>query len=256
MIEELFSQGQARLALQVVSSLLERDVQFNADPKGLLQLENHVWPALESLYGDHTVRVLSFGCSSGQETYSLAMQFDKCRDRFPHLKLEITGIDYPSSALARAQRGQYTHFEVQRGLPIRDLITYFDRRGEDWVVKPSLREQVSFREHHLMSNLSGLGHFHLIVFRNRLASYAPAAQVRILRGLSSIIPPLGYLMLAFDEKMPKTGYGFDGVTNIPGIFQRRAPVEPADTAENPAIEELQAQRLTMLEKEVLQRKKA
>ncbi len=255
MIEELFSQGHARLALQVVSSLLERDVQFNADPDSFKQLEAYVWPALESLYGEHTVRVLSFGCSSGQETYSLAMQYDKCRHKFPNLKLEIIGIDYPSPALARAQKGQYTHFEVQRGLPIRDLVTYFDRRGEDWIVKPSLRETVSFREHHLMSNLGTLGHFHLIIFRNRLASYASAAQVRVLRGLSSIVPPLGYLMLGSKERMPRIGYGFDNVSNVPGIFQRRAPVEPADTAENSAVQEIQSQRLTMLEKELMKLRK-
>ncbi len=225
MVEELFGQGQARLALQVVSSLLERDTHFNPDPQNIQQLEKLVLPALANNFPDQTIRILSFGCSSGQETYSLAMQVDKCRSQFPSLKFDIVGVDYPSRAIERAKRGQYTHFEVQRGLPIRDLVAYFDRRGEDWIVKQSLRNQVSFQEHHLLSNLSGLGTFHIAILRNRLESYTSGAQLRVLRGLSSIILPSGYLMLGVDEKIPVAGYGFEEVQGAPGLFERGPNVE-------------------------------
>ena len=227
MIEDLFGQGQARLALQVVSSLLERDTHFNPDPHGMAQLETRILPAMAEIYGDNPIRILSFGCSSGQETYSIAMQIEKCREQFPNQRIEVIGIDYPSQALERAKRGIYTHFEVQRGLPVRDMLKYFDRRGEDWVVKQSLREKVTFQEHHLMSNLSTLGHFHVIILRNRMATYASGAQVRVLRGLSNIVLPLGYLILGQDEKLPRITYGFDGVADASGLYQRRAAPEPA-----------------------------
>ncbi len=256
MVEDLFGQGQARLALQVVSSLLERDTHFNPDPAGMTHLEEKVLPPLTDLYGDNPIRILSFGCSSGQETYSIAMQIEKCRDRFPDVKFEIVGVDYPSRALERAKRGQYTHFEVQRGLPIRDLVNNFERRGEDWVIKQSLRDKVSFQEHHLLSNLTSLGHFHVIILRNRMASYASGAQVRVLRGLSNIVPPLGYLILGTDEKLPRITYGFDALAGTTGIFQRRAVPEPIDESESSESEELQVERLTMLETELRRRQSA
>lgn len=254
MVEDLFGQGQARLALQVVSSLLERDTHFNPDPNGMKELESRILPSMQDIYGENPIRILSFGCSSGQETYSIAMQIDKCREQFPDLKFDIVGVDYPSQALERAKRGQYTHFEVQRGLPIRDLVSYFDRRGEDWVVKQSLRDQITFQEHHLLSNLSTLGHFHIIILRNRMATYASGAQVRVLRGLSNIILPLGYLVLGSEEKLPRITYGFDEIAGVDNVFQRRAVPEPIDTSENDALEEIQVERLTLLETELLKKR--
>lgn len=248
MVEELFSEGQARLALQVVSSLLERDTHFNSDAESMLHLTNHILPALSNVYANQRIRILSFGCSSGQETWSLAMQMDKNNRAFPDLDYEIVGVDYPSPALDRAKKGHYTHFEVQRGLPIRDLVNYFNRFGEDWRVNDSLRERVSFQEHHLMSSLSGLGEFHLVVFRNRLPAYASAAQLRLIRGLSSIVRPLGFLMLGSTEKVPKIRYSFDPVHERSGVYLKRPPSMPMDGVDDKDEEEFHVQRLTLLEK--------
>lgn len=254
MVEELFSEGQARLALQVVSSLLERDTHFNSDTESLSHLTTHILPALSNVYGQTKIRILSFGCSSGQETWSLAMQMDKNSRAFPDLDYEIIGVDYPSPALERARKGQYTHFEVQRGLAVRDLITYFSKHGEDWRLNENIRERVSFQEHHLMSNLVALGEFHLVMFRNRLPAYASAAQVRLIRGLSSIVRPMGFLMLGSKEKAPKISYGFDPVDNRSGVYLKRPPSMPMDDIDSPESEEFQVQRLTMLEKAMLEQK--
>lgn len=256
LIEELFSEGQARLALQVVSSLLERDTHFNSDVQSMAHLETQILPALSRAYVDRKIRILSFGCSSGQETWSLAMQMDKSRHLFPSMNYEIIGVDYPSPSLERAKKGVYTHFEVQRGLPIRDLVTYFDRQGEDWRLKDRIRERVVFQEHHLMSNLSTLGDFHLVVFRNRLPDYASAAQLRLVRGLSGIVLPLGYLMLGSKEQAPKITYGFDLVQDYAGVFVRRAPSATMEGGnERVAEKHTPVQRLTLMEQAHLEQRR-
>ena len=220
MIEELFNTGQSRLAVQVVSSLLERDTHFYTDRDSFDRLENVVLPALYPIHKGGTIRIVSFGCSSGQEAYCIAMTLDKCRDKFPDVKFEIVGVDYPSAALDRAKAGRYTHFDVQRGLPIRDLITYFDRQAEDWVIKDNIRKQVSFKETHLLANLNELGDFHIVLFRNALPHYSSPAQVRVLRGLSTLVKPLGYLMLGTDETLNHINYGFDTLARQKGIFRK------------------------------------
>lgn len=256
MIEELFSQGQARLALQVVSSLLERDTHFSPEDVSMAHLENYVIPSLLNIYGEQKIRILSFGCSSGQETWSLAIRMHKIQAKYPQLNYEILGVDYPSAGLERAKQGVYTHFEVQRGLPIRDLVAYFDRRGEDWVIKPDLRRNVSFQEHHLLSNLTTLGTFHMIAFRNRLPAYASTAQLRIVRGMSSIVLPLGYLMLGARESIPKVRYGFDPVEIYSGIYLRRAatPKVDDDIDDEVACEQIQDSQMTLLEAALNQRR--
>ena len=220
MIEELFSTGQSRLAVQVVSSLLERDTHFYYDHASFDRLESVVLPALYSIHKGGTIRIISFGCSSGQEPYCIAMMLDKCRDKFPDIKFEIIGVDYPSAALDRAKTGRYTHFDVQRGLPIRDLITYFDRSAEDWVIKNHIRKQVTFKETHLLAGLDALSDFHIVLFRNALPHYSSPAQVRVLRGLSTLVKPLGYLMLGTDETLNHINYGFDTLARHKGIFRK------------------------------------
>ena len=221
MVEELFNTGQSRLAVQVVSSLLERDTHFYTDRPSLDKLEDVVIPAFYSSRKGGKIRIVSFGCSSGQEPYCIAMALDKAKDKFPDVEFDIIGVDYPSSALDRAKAGRYTHFDVQRGLPIRDLVTYFDRQAEDWVVKDHIRKAVKFEETHLLSNLDALGEFDIVVFRNALPHYSSPAQVRVLRGLSSLVKPLGYLLLGTDETLNHINYGFDTLARQPNIFRKR-----------------------------------
>lgn len=221
MVEELFNTGQSRLAVQVVSSLLERDTHFYTDRPSLEKLEDVIIPVFYSSRKGGTIRIVSFGCSSGQEPYCIAMALDKAKDKFPDVKFEIIGVDYPSSALDRAKAGRYTHFDVQRGLPIRDLVTYFDRQAEDWVVKDHIRKAVKFEETHLLSNLDALGEFDIVVFRNALPHYSSPAQVRVLRGLSTLVKPLGYLLLGSDETLNHINYGFDTLARQPNIFRKR-----------------------------------
>jgi len=161
------------------------------------------------------------------------MALDKAKDKFPDVKFEIVGVDYPSSALDRAKAGRYTHFDVQRGLPIRDLITYFDRQSEDWIVKEHIRKAVRFEETHLLSNLDALGQFDVVVFRNALPHYSSPAQVRVLRGMSTLVRPLGYLLLGSDETLNHINYGFDTLARQPNIFRKRE--EKVEVIEDPNI---------------------
>jgi len=50
MVEELFNTGQSRLAVKVVSSLLERDTHFYTDRPSFDKLENIILPALYAKY--------------------------------------------------------------------------------------------------------------------------------------------------------------------------------------------------------------
>lgn len=229
MIEELFSRGQTRLAVHVVSALLERDMRFFDDKPGFQAFEDVILPRLLAAYGGGTLKILSFGCGSGQEAYGFGMVTENLREQLPALDFDITGVDYPSYSLQRAQDGRYTHFEVQRGLPARMLVKYFNRQGEDWIVNENLRSKVKFEEFHLLSNISKLGEFQLVLFRNSLKRYSPSAQFRILRGLSHIVSPNGYLMLGNTESLNDLNYGFDPVAGAGGVFKKREIiVEPEE----------------------------
>lgn len=233
LIEELFATGQSRLAMHVVSTLLERDTHFFDDRESLDDIVNICLPELQKRMPGETIRILSYGCSSGQEPYSLAIAIDKAKANFPDLKIEIVGVDYPSLAIDRARIGRYTHFEAQRGLPIRDLITYFDQVNEDWVISDAIKSKITFTDFHLLSDPAPLGLFHITSFRNRLNLYSSPARIRIMRGLASVIHPLGFLVLGCNETLGGLNFGFDSFGDKGCAWQKRElppeeePIDPS-----------------------------
>ena len=228
MIDELFKTGGSRLAVQVVSALTERDTHFFKDKTAFDRLENIVLPDLHHKRGGGRIRVLSFGCSTGQEAYGMAIILDRMKERLGDMKVDIIGVDYPSQALDRARKGHYTHFEAQRGLPIQDLIKYFDPKDADWTVKPSLRDKVEFRDIHLLSKLDTLEDFHAVMFCGGLPHYSAPARVRVLRGLAGLVKENGYLILGEGESLNGMNFGFDRVIeDKTGLYKKREiPVEP------------------------------
>jgi len=222
MIDELFKTGGSRLAVQVVSALTERDTHFFKDKSAFARLRDIVLPDLHRKRGGGRVRLLSFGCASGQETYAIAMTVHEMRDQLKGLKVDILGVDYPSQALDRARLGRYTHFDVQRGLPIQNLIDYFEPDNSDWVIKDHIRDMVEFRDIHLLSKLDTLDEFHAVMFCGSLPHYSAPARVRVLRGLSGLVKENGFLILGEGENLSQMNFGFDRVnSDEPSLYKKR-----------------------------------
>ena len=221
MIDELFNTGKTRLAVQIVSALTERDTHFFKDQQAFDRLREHVLPDLYHKRGGGRLRLLSFGCASGQEAYGMAMTVAKMRDQLDGVKIDILGVDYPSQALERARTGRYTHFEVQRGLPITDFVEFFEPDGENWIVKDEIQNMVKFRDVHLLSKLEKLDEFHAVMFCGSLPHYSAPARIRVLRGLSGLVKAHGYLILGTDENLAQMNFGFDRVLEEPGLYRKR-----------------------------------
>lgn len=233
MVQELFKVGQARLALQVVSTLVERDTHFNRDPASLNHLFDYALPDLISVRGGGRIDLLSYGCGSGQDIYSVAIRArsPKGRQILGPATLSLTGVDYPSQALERARSGRYTHFEVQRGLSARDMVSHFTPDpapgSTDWLAADHLRESVAFHDMHLMADNGTLGEFHLVMFRASLAQYSQPARMRMLINLTKMLRPYGYLVLGSRESVSDLHPQLCPVDGVPGLYRKReAEVEP------------------------------
>jgi len=244
MIEELFASGHNRLAVRVVSTLLERDARFFSDLSGLGVFARHVLPRLAAKItvddqGQRVLpRVLVFGCASGQDVWTLAILARQYADRHGIAQPMVTfvGADYPSTSLERAKAGVYTHFEVQRGLPTSQLVKYFtpaqagedERSGGDWQVEPRLREGVSYTDIHLLDRLDPLGMFDCVVFRASLARYSGPARVRVMRGVAGRLPEGAPLLLNSNEVLEE-GWLLHAVPGAQGLYEKETPVPIAVT---------------------------
>ena len=122
-----------------------------------------------------TLRLWSAACSTGQETYSLAMLIRENFHLLSGWKIHVEGSDISKSMVERARAGIYERIEVNRGLPARYLARYFERVGERWEVKPEIRAMCRFRQMNLCDiPMPFSQRFDVILMRNVMLYLGPA----------------------------------------------------------------------------------
>lgn len=180
------------LADAAVDALLNQETSFFRDGAVI----DGVVDAVAGL--GRRARVWSAGCATGQEPLSLAMAFAERHERDGTPMPDIVATDVSAQGLARARAGRFSHFEIQRGLPIRRMIRWFEQRGEDWVAKPELTAAVMFRRHNLVAEAAP-GRFDVVLCRNVLLYLAPTAKGQVLGHLADALRPDGLLVLGAGE---------------------------------------------------------
>jgi chemotaxis protein methyltransferase CheR len=119
--------------------------------------------------------------------------------------------DFVEEALAKARKGQYSQFEVQRGLPVSLLVKYFKKMGNAWEISPEIRRKVEFRTHNLLDDCGALGVFDVIFCRNVLIYFDDATKRAVLARLAQRLAPDGYLVLGAAEVTTGMSEEFVGV---------------------------------------------
>ncbi len=207
-VEALYEKGQAGITGQFRSLLLDiatnNETSFFRDPNIYKVFEDVVIPSLKKSFPDS--REFSIWCaasSSGQEPYSIAMQYDSVKEQDSTLPpLSIFSSDVSDAILARAEKGVYSQLEVQRGLPARNLIKYFDKRdGDQWEVKSSLRDKMKFSKINLLHDFGMIGPFDVVFCRNVLIYQPVENKKKILQKISQKIKKDGFLILGAAESL-------------------------------------------------------
>jgi chemotaxis protein methyltransferase CheR len=148
---------------------------------------------------ERRIRVWCAAASVGQEPYSLAMELAEVNGRFAGWSFEIVATDFVEEALAKARKGVYSQFEVQRGLPVSLLVKHFNKTDRGWELSPGIRGKVEFRTHNLLDDCQGLGRFDVIFCRNVLIYFDEATRRAVLSRLAARLVPDGYLVLGAAE---------------------------------------------------------
>ncbi len=186
----------------IAEAMTINETSFFRDGRSFESLRASLLPALiEARRPVRSLRFWSAACSTGQEAYSLAMLL---REHFPMLAgwdLRIDGTDIASQVVRRAEEGRYHRIEMNRGLPARFLVRYFDRAGEDWVVKPEIRSICRFCQANLcLSPLPFQATFDIIFLRNVMLYFSHETRKALLTNIHSLLAPDGILFLGSSEQ--------------------------------------------------------
>jgi len=205
LVRKLRSQKNHALERAIAEAMTINETSFFRDLRPFEVLRTVLLPPLiEARRRTHALRLWSAACSTGQEAYSLAMLL---HEHFPMLvswNLSIEGTDLNSEVVERAQAGRYHRIEINRGLPARCVVRYFDHVGEDWIVKPEVRKLCTFRQ----ANLCGptlpfnrsTDRFDVIFLRNVMLYFSQETRRALLAGIHRLLAPDGVLFLGSSEQ--------------------------------------------------------
>ncbi|MET4664428.1 chemotaxis protein methyltransferase CheR [Sphingomonas sp. PvP056] len=211
-----------KIADQAVDALLNQESSFFRDT-AVIELVAEAVGVLRAEQGQRRVRIWSAGCSVGQEPLSLAMLFAEQEAQGETLPPDIVATDVSESALCRARAGRYSHFEIQRGLPIRRMMRWFDQQGEDWVAKPELVRRIAFRRINLVGDPLPAGKFDVILCRNVLLYLPPELRRRVLDRFATVVRPGGLLVLGAGETVIGQTEAFRPSPRYRGLYEAVRP---------------------------------
>ena len=152
--------------------------------------------------GEKRVRLVSLGCASGEEAYSLAML---ARDTLsdPTFEVSILGVDVNPNMIEKGRLGRFSAWAL-RETPEADRQRWFRRQGADFVLDESLRASVRFEERNLTDEDPQFWRpetYDVVFCRNVVMYFAPEQAQALIGRIARMLRPGGYLFLGHAETL-------------------------------------------------------
>jgi chemotaxis protein methyltransferase CheR len=146
--------------------------------------------------------MLSAGCASGEEPYTLAMLVRE-RGADQGRKVSIRAFDINPAMLAKAARGCYSAWAL-RETPATSQLRWFRSAGRDFELEDSIRAAVTFLEVNLSQENAELWapeKYDVIFCRNVLMYFTPDSAQALVARLTRSLTPGGHLFLGHAETL-------------------------------------------------------
>ena len=196
----LANPGEHRLANEVVEALLNNETYFFRDHAYFATLAHTVLPELaRERQATRRLSIWSAGCSTGQETLSLAMMFAEQPARWGGWQIDILGTDVSAKAITTARSGLYSQFEIQRGISVAQMLNFFSETDGGWQASDRIRNMTRFQQHNVLDVVPSPARFDLVLCRNVLLYFDVATRQRVFDRLAGALAPNGWLMLGAGE---------------------------------------------------------
>ncbi|MHA6722910.1 CheR family methyltransferase [Sphingomonas sp. RS2018] len=198
LVDDLVTSRDPALSEQVVDALLNQETSFFRDGTVLDQVAD-VAQSFRQAAPHRAIRIWCAGCSTGQEPLSLAMLMEE--RGLGEDAVEIIATDVSQGAIARCRAGRYSQFEIQRGLPIRRMMTWFDGEGDVWTAKRELLRRIQFRVASVIGSEPVGGVFDIILCRNVMLYLPGQARAAAYANFTAALRPGGLLSLGAGESV-------------------------------------------------------
>jgi type IV pilus assembly protein PilK len=186
--------------LLLVERLVNHETSFFRHPPSFDVLGNRLLPDLRALRGRNRLHLLSAGCSTGQEAYSMAMV---AMDHDATADFAVWGCDISREAIDTARAGRFGRRAIA-GIPEAYRQRFLIARGTDttpeYAICEELHRRVRFSAVNLFVADAGIALNYDVIFCQNVLIYMSAAAVsQIVAHLAARLVPGGYLVLGPGE---------------------------------------------------------
>ncbi|RLC08894.1 MAG: protein-glutamate O-methyltransferase CheR [Deltaproteobacteria bacterium] len=223
--EKVRFDGSKTLERKIIDAITTNETLFFRDASPFQLLQHKILPDLIDRRSGKSsgllpisIRIWSAGCSTGQEVYSIAIVLKELLPDLRKFRIKLLGTDISDSAIAQASYGQYSKFEIERGLPRDKLLKYFNANGNHWKVKDEIRAMATFKKQNLMESFLGLGRFDIIFCRN-VAIYFPLEdRKKLFEKIANSLEGDGYLIIGASESLTGICSRFEPKRHLKSVF--------------------------------------
>lgn len=190
----LLQTGGADEPTALANAVTNNETYFFRETGQFDALTRHVLPAAAGL---RRPRVLSAGCSSGEEAYTLRFWLDEAG-----LDAVIDGFDLDAERVGMANRARYRERSVREMTPAQ--VTRYLERDPDggFSVRAAYRRDLRFALGNIVDPASFPASAYDVVFcRNVLIYFSDAALRRAIAAFVAVLRPGGHLFLGHAESI-------------------------------------------------------
>ena len=214
----------------LAKALLINVTSFFRDPKVFDLLTEKIVPDLiRSQKTDHPLRIWIAGCSTGEETYSLAMLFlEQISAANRDIKLQVFASDVDPEAVASAREGLYPETIEADVSPTR-LAHFFSKEDHGYKVLPTLRAAVVFTVQDVLAD-PPFSRLDLVSCRNLLIYLRPEAQAKVVSLFHFALRDGGILLLGSSETIGDVDGRFEVISKSERLYRHIGHSRPGELA--------------------------
>jgi two-component system, chemotaxis family, CheB/CheR fusion protein len=224
---EMLRQDSGEIEL-LAKDLLINVTSFFRDLKAFELLAEEVIPDLVHRHpSNRPLRIWVAGCSTGEETYSLAMLFlEEIAAAKRNINLQVFASDVDEDAVALAREGRYPDAIAADVSPVR-LARFFTQEEHSYRVVPELRGVVVFTAQNVLAD-PPFSRLDLISCRNLLIYLRPEAQEKVLLLFHFALHESGVLVLGGSETVGNLDDRFEPISKTQRIYRQIGHSRPGE----------------------------
>lgn len=177
------------------------------------------------LRSTRSLRVLSAGCASGEEPFSLAILLREAVPEIDTMDVRLRAVDVNGKGLFRAERGRYARWAL-RETPSEIQARWFREEGREFVLDEKIRRMVQIGESNLAEDDSALwpaGGWDVVFCRNVLMYFTPDAARRLVARIAHSLASGGLLFLGHAETLRSLSNDFQLLHTHGTFYYGRKP---------------------------------